>query len=476
MWVVRLLSQLVKLLGPRVQKSISKKLISLILLTSSIFALFATILQVGIEYQDDISTIEKHFSIIEKSYLQSIASSLKNHHDDLLKIQLEGLMNIPNVIYVSVQKEDTSLLSYGKKSEDSISKKFAIEHTLNNQKNDLGQLSVSVGLNEVHRRLIKRVLLIFLTLYIKTLAVAYIVFIIFQYLLIDHVLAIEKYLIHMSTTPNASPLTLNRVKNLNTAADEIDRLANSVNECRTRLLDSHSQLVQSAKLASMGEMVAGVNHELNNPLHIIKGFNGRIKAAYKKNGNVSFERVAPYIEAIDKSCERMNKIIQSFQNFSRQSAQSLEPIFINETVERSLALLEAQLQLRKISITKKLCQENPTILGDTHRLEQVFVNLLNNACDSFEEKNSKEKKISISTKVAANSVIVEIRDNGCGISKDSLEKIFNPFFTTKRVGKGNGLGLSISHKIISEHHGEITCESKEGVGTSFYISFKAHSS
>ena len=239
-----------------------------------------------------------------------------------------------------------------------------------------------------------------------------------------------------------------------------------------KLQEAQSQLVQSGKLAALGEMSSGVAHELNNPLHFIKGFNRRVQAAFAKGDKVSHEEVSLFITKIDENCSRMGKIIQHFREFSRQSEHVLKPTPINEIVYKSFILLNEQLRLHNIAVVKELTPDNPIILGDANRLEQVFVNLISNARDALETVDKgKQKTITVTTKVEFGTVIIEFKDNGCGIPVENLEKIFNPFFTTKDVGKGTGLGLSITHGIVTEHKGEITCKSHQGEGTVFNLKF-----
>lgn len=235
------------------------------------------------------------------------------------------------------------------------------------------------------------------------------------------------------------------------------------------LKEQQSQLVQSAKLASLGEMSSGVAHELNNPLHFIKGFNNRIKSAIEKKSpnELNKNNILEYVKIIDENCNRMQKIIQHFRDFSRQSENQMDKVHINNVIEKSFVLLNEQLRLRSIHIEKKLDPSDPIVLGDANRLEQVIVNLIANARDALEK--SPYKSITVTTELSNNNVIIKVIDSGPGIPKDFRDKIFNPFFTTKEVGKGTGLGLSISHGIIKDHKGQISCDSNLGKGTTFII-------
>lgn len=213
-------------------------------------------------------------------------------------------------------------------------------------------------------------------------------------MLIDHVIAIEKYIHLTSKNLNIDPLSLDRIKVDKNDVDEIDKLASTINLVKEKLVETNFQLVQSSKLASLGEMSAGIAHELNNPLHFIKGFNNRIKASYKKSESLPYEKISTYVEKINENCARMIHIIKHFREFTRGVQQELTPIHINDVIEKSFILLNEQMRLKKISIQKNLSPDNPIVLGDPNRLEQVFINLLGNARDAFDNINS-EKKLSI---------------------------------------------------------------------------------
>lgn len=241
-----------------------------------------------------------------------------------------------------------------------------------------------------------------------------------------------------------------------------------VEKLMNNLKEKQVQLVQSAKLASLGEMISGVAHELNNPLHFINGFNNRIKKVISKTDQVDVEKINSYSQIISDNCDRMRRIINHFREFSRVADNKLEPISVSEVVDRSLILLNEQLRQHNIVVEKNFADQACEILGDSNRLEQVLINLIANSRDALNGERS-NKKITIHTFEKENYFHIEVTDNGPGIPPELQKKIFNPFFTTKEVGKGTGLGLSISHSIIDEHNGQIECHSDHSYGTTFVI-------
>ncbi len=251
------------------------------------------------------------------------------------------------------------------------------------------------------------------------------------------------------------------------------------------LQDTQVQLIQSGKLGSIGELVSGVAHELNQPLMVIRGNAQLIKRSIGKS-DLKDDELAVQMEVIEKNTGRMMKIINHLQAFSCQSGKIFSSVGVNKIINDSFLMVGEQFRILKIEVKKDLSDDLAQIMGDANQLEQVILNLLANAKDAIMEnrQNSEGKgqkaeyigKLQIITSAkfpvpGTGQYFVEIlfRDNGCGISDQSLEKIFDPFFTTKKVGKGTGLGLSISYGIIKEHGGEIEVAETGPDGTTFRV-------
>jgi signal transduction histidine kinase len=237
------------------------------------------------------------------------------------------------------------------------------------------------------------------------------------------------------------------------------------------LVVAQGQLVQSAKLASLGEMAAGIAHELNNPLYVIGGFNERIVKTLSKTHPEAYLQIKEYLDDITDGTIRMKKIIGNLKDFSRKSSHTMELISISEVIEKSLALTHKQLALGNIVVvTSQFLDFGAVIKGDPNKLMQVFINLIMNAKDAIAARpDNSEGQILISTHLENGNIVIELQDNGVGMSVETKSKIFDAFFTTKEIGKGTGLGGSISYGIIKEHQGQIECFSTIGVGTTIKI-------
>ncbi len=239
----------------------------------------------------------------------------------------------------------------------------------------------------------------------------------------------------------------------------------------TERIQAEQQLAQASKMATLGEMSAGVAHELNQPLTVIKTASSFILRKIKGCQPISGEILNTLAEEMDAQVDRASRIINHLREFGRKTETHKTAVQINEAIQGMLTVMGKQLELRQIKVFLDLEPELPDILGDKNRLEQVFINFAMNARDALDDPAVKEKKIRIRSFFENGWVKVDFSDNGCGIPKEIQEKIFEPFFSTKGVGQGTGLGLSISYGIIRDYQGQIQVNSLVGAGTTFTLLF-----
>ncbi len=228
------------------------------------------------------------------------------------------------------------------------------------------------------------------------------------------------------------------------------------------LKTTQAQLIQSEKLSAVGEFVAGVTHELNNPLATVMGFSELLQKA-----DVGEEH-RRHLDMIFKSAQRCQKIVQSLLSFARRRQPERKPVSVNALVEAVLEIVSYPLRTGNIEVVKQFGPHLPMVLADAHQIQQVLLNIINNARQAM-EAHQPRGQIKITTEVHEPNVRITIRDNGPGIPEKNLRRIFDPFFTTKEVGKGTGLGLSLCYGIIKEHGGSITPLSRPGEGATFVI-------
>jgi len=220
------------------------------------------------------------------------------------------------------------------------------------------------------------------------------------------------------------------------------------------------RMLQSEKLASIGELVSGVAHELNNPLTSILGYS---QILLGKARDIDLRKD---LERIADSAERASKIVRNLLTFARRREPDGRKININEVLENTIELRTYDPKCSDIKIVKEFSPDIPPVSADFHQLQQVFLNLIVNAEQAISSAR-KGSTIRIKTEEIGRNVRITVSDDGPGISRENLRKIFDPFFTTKE--QGTGLGLSISYGIVKDHGGEIWAESQEGKGTIFFI-------
>ena len=228
------------------------------------------------------------------------------------------------------------------------------------------------------------------------------------------------------------------------------------------------RLVQSQKLAAIGEMSAGIAHEINNPLAIIRQEAEWMQHLLNK-GSLAGDEVQELqgsLHQVVQQVDRCTEIIRNLLDFARKREPVLQGVDLNRVIEDMTRLVEREAKHSNIEIVRQYEADLPAVHSDAPQLRQVILNLLTNATQAI----GKDGAITITTRrTGAEAVEVEVSDTGCGIPAEDLERIFDPFFTTKPPGQGTGLGLSICHGMIQRLGGRITVSSQVGRGTTFTI-------
>ncbi len=514
--------------------SIAIRLIVYIFVFSSIITLILSIFQLYLDYSRGIDEIESRIQEIKESSLESLTSSLWDLYDDHVHTQLEGITQLPSIQYVEIREKGKILDSAGSiRTQNIVTATFPMIYRREGQHIPIGELYIVASLENLYERLWDDVMIILLSNALRTFLVSAFIFFLFEFLVTRHLLKISQYLQQFSSNRLDASLNLQRkpqqdeleqvVITLNQVTDNLNQttvskeslenslrrqhvlndnllkattqlqslnrsLKNEISErkkteeqlksanaelstANTKLKETQMQLVQSAKLASIGELATGIAHELNQPLMYIR--NSAQTELLDGKENLDLHSTYETLQMVEEGTDRMMAIIEHLRNFARQSDFSLQSLDLHEVLENSMVLLDQQLKLRSIALEKKFTSNCPKIIGDPYQLEQVFVNLLTNARDALE--SCPTPKLIIQTEYISNDGDSELKvhliDNGEGMAESVIEKIFDPFFTTKEPGKGTGLGLSISYGIIQKHKGQIQVSSIQGKGTTFTITF-----
>jgi PAS domain S-box-containing protein len=245
-------------------------------------------------------------------------------------------------------------------------------------------------------------------------------------------------------------------------------------KANSALSASQEMLVQAGKMAALGELAAGIAHELNQPLMAIRGYAQELQHGLEPvvRGTPVEGEASLGLREIISAADKMAQIISHLRTFTRKSTEDFEWVDVREPIEEALKMVSRQLASRGVEVERMFSsgEDFPRVYANPLQLEQVFINLTTNARDAIEATGKGHGRIGVAVSEKDGFIEVSFKDDGVGMSEKTRSKAFNPFFTTKEVGKGMGLGLSLSYGILSKIHGSIRIESEEGKGTTFVVS------
>ncbi len=262
---------------------------------------------------------------------------------------------------------------------------------------------------------------------------------------------------------------LNYIENQIEAYREIVSLNEELNKYIERLQKTQQQLIHAARLSSIGELSAGVAHELNNPLAGVMVYTKLIKDKLNRDA-FNKEQLMASLVKIESAIEYCTGIIRGLLDFARQSPALLRPVTVGRAIDKAVSLVEPQAKIRRMEIVREDAPALPLVMADFNQLVQVLVNLLVNGLDAMKE----DGRLTVRTAPEDGWIKISVADTGCGISAENMDKLFTPFFTTKEEVKGVGLGLAISYGIVERHGGRIEVQSEVSQGSTFTVVLPAY--
>ncbi len=240
----------------------------------------------------------------------------------------------------------------------------------------------------------------------------------------------------------------------------------SRHQAEAELARQRELLHQSEKLSALGELLAGVAHELNNPLSVLVG------QALMLRDDAPDERTTARAEKIRKAADRCARIVKTFLAMARQEPSKMAPVEVNSVIESALDVTAYLLRSAGIEVSLLLAKDLPSVTADADQLHQVLTNLIVNAQNALGDRERPRRlRITSSYRRKSDQIVVKVKDNGPGVPADIASRIFEPLFTTKDVGSGTGMGLALCHRIVEEHGGTIMLEKTQGEGAVFVLRF-----
>ncbi|WP_448546587.1 response regulator [Thalassotalea fusca] len=454
--------------------SLAKQLLFWILLSSSLLTLIITSIHLYIDYTNDMSAIDERLYQVEKSYLPTISSALWVEDEHQISIQMEGILNLPEVVLVQLFREGKLAASKGENSTEHFREgRWPIVYQFEGNEEKLGELYVVTDLAPVYAHLIDKLILTAVTQGTKTFIASLVIFYI-VYLLIT------KHLHHLAESMSKAnfnngipkPLSLKRKKNKD---DELNYVANAYNSMCTALADSFQRIEEQKEVAERanhlkGEFLANISHEVKTPMNGVYGMTHLLlRTPLDKK---QFE----YAKHIQKSANHMLDLLNSILDFSKIEAGGLQlenhEFNLAELADEVVTIFRQSAHDKNIELLLALNDEiSYYIIGDSTKLKQILVNLVNNAI-KFTEKGSVCLKVEVKhCKNEVCTIKFSVIDSGIGIDEDKQQHIFEKFTqaenSTTRTYGGTGLGLSISSRLVTMMDGELKVKSQVGVGSCF---------
>jgi PAS domain S-box-containing protein len=249
------------------------------------------------------------------------------------------------------------------------------------------------------------------------------------------------------------------------------RLEQMVDERTQQLKETHKKLIHQDKMASLGKLSASVVHEINNPIAGILNLIMLMKRIVEEDtiNTAQIDQFNQYLTLMETETRRTSRIVSNLLAFARQSKLELKSVNLNRLIEKTLFLNANLLKISSVKVETRLDPDLPDMIGSEDQLQQVFMNLVSNAAEAMESKGGGRLLIETQHSLREDKLLVDFKDTGVGVPEKDLSKLFEPFYTTKKKGKGVGLGLSVAYGIIQEHGGSIYVESHAGEGTHFNV-------
>ncbi len=435
------------------KNKIAYKLISYIFLISLIITSVSIYFQINTIYNNQLHELDKDLQTIKENQLPVLSQALWNIDNSTVNILLESLLNDKRITATKIVEEDGKTTEFGRyKAQNSTTKSFTITKKIKDKNQVLGKLYITIDLSPLHKELKGYAITTILTEFIKISFIAFLIIFVVKKLLTNNLEKMANYAEKLTLDNLDKPLEIKQESK--NSHNELDIVCDSVNTMRINLLDQLQNsrqrdqiLAHQSKMAAMGEMIGNIAHQWRQPLSAISTISSSVKFQ-REMGLLGDSDIDKSMDSITKSAQYLSSTIDDFRDFFKPTKEKIY-FNIEDTFDKALSITSHQYYNNSITLFKNI--EAIQTYGFENELIQVIINILNNAKDALVSKKQKENLVFIDVNVEDKNIIIKIKDNAGGIPKDTLSKVFEPYFTTKGQSQGTGIGLYICEEVIKKH-------------------------
>ncbi|MCB0422073.1 MAG: GHKL domain-containing protein [Bdellovibrionales bacterium] len=471
-------------------RSINKTLVIYVLLISTAFTTISTFVNFYFDYQNEKQAQNILIQNIEKTTITPLSQAIWDIDDLQIKNNVDGILRLRDVVSAEVTDENQKVVfSSSKKEELDTYFTFQKSYLLKKESiiNPIGQLTITISNRFLFQSIFERMIIFFITQGIKTLIVSFLLFYVFSQYVTRHLNDLANYF--QSQAISSSDLLKKfhpATRKSRNTYDELDISINSLNDFvdkinateKKRQESAHERdeaLNQLSKLASLGEMAGNIGHEINNPLTIASGFVNKVKKLTDRlKDNESKQPFYAAIEKLENALKRISGISTSLRVLARNTTErEIHAQSLNIILQDVYGIVTEKMKSEKVIFETSIFDKDAYANCNRVEVGHVLTNLLNNAVHAISQLE--ERWVRVDVEKDDSFAYIRVTDSGAGIPQDVQKNIFLPFFTTKKVGEGTGLGLSVSSKIIKSYSGELLIDN-QSANTTFVVKLPLYTS
>ncbi len=463
-------------------KSVKTKMLFSVMTVSTILTSLVIFLNFYFEYNDDLNSLEERVAQIEKTTVPTLSNAIWNLDEQYLKIQLDGILKIQDIVLTRVLDNHGNLIIEKggniQNNDEIIKREFYLYSDHSFSREYLGKLQLFITKDYIVEKIKKKIFLFMTSQFVKTFLLAWLILLIFHYFITRNISQIIAFTKNFDLDARfLNRLQINRPKHdpdeLDILEFEINRMLEKIyvlNQQKDRTIsEQHKELqiqkameINSARLTSINDMLSGMSHEINNPMTVI-GFSAKKIQECLKDEKLDVEKIHFFSKRIQESTARVKNILHSVQVTSRVSDdEPFEVTSVQDLITGVIEALNAETSIFNIQFV--LEYENETTKNSLIKIKRVALyqtlqNLVKNAAEAV--KNQVNPIVKLNMSISNGRLLIKVIDSGPGIPLHLQDKIFHPFYTTKEVGKGTGLGLTIASRLAEINLGKLTLDDNE---------------